>query len=182
MFTGIIQSIGTVVNRDGVKLSVRGPLRFLKIGGSVAVDGVCLTLVQLTKGVMTFDLSEETFGCTTLGMFSLGQKVNLEGALRVGDAIGGHFVQGHVDGTGRIVSQKSIYEFSVSSRLSRLLASKCSVAVDGVSLTVVKVKSKSFTTAVIPYTKKHTTLGLKKAGDGVNIEVDMMARYRGISR
>jgi riboflavin synthase len=131
---------------------------------------------------MGFDLSEETLGRTTLGGLRPGQKVNLEEALRLGDALGGHFVQGHVEGTGRILSKKpqgawTLYEFTFFPGLRRYLVPKGSVAVDGISLTVVKAKARTFTAAVIPHTEKNTSLKFKKPGDSVNMEPDMIPRY-----
>ncbi|HRY29146.1 MAG TPA: riboflavin synthase [Elusimicrobiota bacterium] len=187
MFTGIIQTLGDVVSRNGEKLRVRARLPRLKKGASVAVDGVCLTVVSFTgkkpPQVLTFDVSTETYQRTTLGRYRPGQKVNLETPLRAGDEFGGHFVLGHVDGTGKLVSKTPagpatvLYEFSVPPHLMDHLAPKGSVAVDGISLTVVDIKEVSFTVAIIPHTEANTSLGAKKPGDPVNLETDMLAKH-----
>jgi riboflavin synthase len=184
MFTGIVQALGTVVGLKKGRLEVRGKLSGLKKGDSVAVNGVCLTLIGPAKaGRMAFDASRETLDKTTLGGLKAGEKVNLEPALRVGDRLGGHFVQGHVEGSGKVLASTPadektlIMEFSVPLALKRYLAPKGSVTVDGVSLTVVDVKEHSFTAAVVPHTAENTTLGGKKPGDAVNLESDLLARH-----
>lgn len=185
MFTGIVQTMGTVLGLKSGRLELRTKLGRVKKGDSIAVDGVCLTVVQLpgTRKPLAFDVSRETLDRTTLGSLKAGQKVNLEPALRVGDSLGGHFVQGHVEGTGRLLTktpadaQTLLMEFSVPLSLKRYLVPKGSVTVDGVSLTVVDVKEHSFTVAVVPHTAENTTLGAKTAGDPVNLESDVIARH-----
>jgi riboflavin synthase len=185
MFTGIIQTMGEVVRRDGLRLEIAGSVR-LGIGDSVAVNGVCLTVVG-RRGWgrvrrFAFDLSQETLDKTNLGGLAPGSAVNLEPSLRAGDSLGGHFVQGHVDGTGRVLSRTpqgdwTLFEFSVPAGYGRYVAPKGSVAVDGISLTAAEARPASFTVAVIPHTERVTTLGRARAGDLVNIEVDMMAKH-----
>jgi riboflavin synthase len=182
MFTGIVQAIGKVKSRKGPKLDVATPYKKLKLGESVAVEGVCLTVTAAKGGVLSFDVSEETYDKTTLGRLTSGSPVNLETAARVGDPLGGHIVQGHVDGTGQIVSKKILdasimYEFSVPLKLRRYLVPKGSVAVDGISLTAVDVRQNSFTVAVIPHTEANTSLGKKKVNDPVNLEMDILAKH-----
>lgn len=182
MFTGIVQSMGKVLRQGDNLLEVQGSPAGVKIGDSVAVDGVCLTVIRLQGGAMAFDVSEETLRKTTLGALQPGQPVNLEAALRAGDPLGGHFVLGHVDGTGRILSRSPqgasvLIEFSIPRLLRRYLVPKGSVAVDGISLTVVEVKEASFTVAVIPHTEQQTGLGAKQVGDPVNLEADVLAKH-----
>jgi riboflavin synthase len=181
MFTGIIQHIGTVKGWKGDRLFVNTPIIRAKKGESIAMDGVCLTVVSGSARILGFDVSEETRRMTTLGAWKPGSKINLERALRVGDALGGHMVQGHVEGIGGLVSKKTekggvLYRFRGYPGLGRFLANKGSVAVDGISLTVVDPKGDDFSVAIIPHTESETTLGLKKVGDPVNLESDMIAR------
>jgi riboflavin synthase alpha subunit len=186
MFTGIVQTKGRVEAREGAKLKIAAPVAGVRTGDSVAVDGVCLTATSVARkeneSLLEFDVSEETFQRTTLGDLTAGQEVNLEPPLRVGDPLGGHFVLGHVDATGKVASKEAressvIMEFSIPMRLKNYLVPKGSVAVDGVSLTVVEVKEHSFTVSMIPYTAKNTTLGGKQPGDLVNLEMDILAKH-----
>jgi riboflavin synthase len=186
MFTGIVQYIGTVKAWKGKTLLVTGPFAKTRLGDSVAVEGACLTVTRLAGSGKTrtasFDLSDETLEKTTLGSLKLGQRVNLESALRVGDALGGHFVSGHVEGTGTLLGTLSkqgwmVYKFRGFPGLGRYLITKGSVAVDGVSLTVVEASGDDFIVAVIPHTETHTTLSLKKPGDRVNLEADLIAKH-----
>lgn len=186
MFTGIVQALGEVKSRKGPKLEIATPYTELKLGDSVAVEGVCLTVVAIQPGgpgvTLTFDVSEETYDKSTLGQLKPSSPVNLETAARVGDALGGHMVLGHVDGTGKIISKQTladsfIYEFSIPLRLRRYLVSKGSVAVDGISLTVVDIRESSFTVAIIPHTEANTSLGRKNLGDPVNLEMDILAKH-----
>jgi riboflavin synthase alpha subunit len=187
VFTGIIQAMGKVVKRQGSRLVVEAPLAGLKKGDSVAVEGVCLTVVGRSgagrKRRYEFDVSTETFAKTSLGGLRPSSAVNLEPALRAGQPLGGHFVLGHVDGTGKLVSKTPAgeatvtYEFTVPLRLHHYLASKGSVAVNGVSLTVVDLKEHSFTAAVIPHTEAVTTFGGLRPGDAVNLETDVLAKH-----
>lgn len=153
-----------------------------RVGDSIAVNGVCLTLVEIQGNVMKFDLSDETLRATTHGQLKLGDRVNLEPSLRPDSKLGGHFVSGHVDGTGRIRSKKDLgnvleIEIEATENIIRFLVEKGSVAVDGISLTVVHVLKNSFTVVIIPHTARITTIGLKGPGDPVNIEVDIIGKY-----
>ncbi|MFQ5862229.1 MAG: riboflavin synthase [Candidatus Brocadiales bacterium] len=189
MFTGIIEHMGTVKELarvgQGGRLQIELPqlAKELKNGDSLSVEGVCLTVVDIKGGIANFDVSHETLKRSTLGELRPGDKVNLERALAVGDRLGGHFVQGHVDGTGTIDKIESrpgecTMWFSVGAELSQNMVVKGSVAVDGISLTVVDITpDKKFSVALIPYTLEQTTLGLKKVGDRVNIETDMLGKW-----
>lgn len=187
MFTGIIQQLGRVVEREGFKLKVVFSADHITLGDSVAVNGVCLTVVFMegvgAERIFGFDLSEETLRKTSLGRIKTGDAVNIELPLRVGDLLGGHFVQGHVDGIGQVLAKTAeggesfIYEFSAPPEVMEFLVSKGSVSVDGISLTVVDVKPTSFTVSIIPHTESQTTLSAKKIGDLVNLEADMVAKH-----
>lgn len=189
MFTGIVQGTGTVsaVQARGGDVSLDiapGPLslRDSKTGDSVAVGGVCLTMTDLGKTGFTADVSRETLAHTTLGRLERGQPVNLELALRAGDPLGGHLVTGHVDGVGALVARREDgrswrLQFEVPDDLARYVASKGSICIDGVSLTVNEVDGARFDVNVIPHTLDVTTLGALRPGARVNIEVDLIARY-----
>jgi riboflavin synthase len=182
MFTGIIQSIGKVVKYDGKRLTVATSFRGLARGESVAVDGVCLTVAQRTRGQLGFDVGLQTQRITTLGKIRAGMKVNLERALRFGDRLGGHWVSGHVEQTGRIAriekGRKSWwFILEVPPAVRRYVVARGSLAVDGISLTTALVKGSKVAIMIIPHTLSHTTLGLKKPGDAVNLEPDLIARY-----
>lgn len=188
MFSGIIEYLGKVKEVDtgaSPKLVVEAPgfLEDVKIGDSIAVNGVCLTVTELDKdGVFAADVMPETLRKTDLGELGGGSPVNLEKALRVGDRLGGHFVSGHVDTAGKITGMKEeknaiVLEFAMDEKLMEFVASKGSIAIDGISLTVIDVENNRFTVSLIPHTLKMTTLGSKNIGSTVNIEVDMLARY-----
>lgn len=188
MFTGIIENLGTVIKKETRGGQVRFRFRFLKkekrlrVGDSIAVNGTCLTAVRVSPSGFEADVVRETLRATTLGRLRLGDRVNLERSLRVGDEMGGHFVTGHVDGRGKIVKiEKRIKNTTLfikaPAAIIALQAAKGSVAIDGISLTVQKVHGLIFEIAVIPHTFKVTTLGLKKIGSEVNIEIDIVARY-----
>jgi len=190
MFTGIIQSVGHVAareTRDGdVRLVVAAPPDFnpagIAIGDSIAVAGVCLTVVARDQATFCADVSTETLALTTLGRLAVGGAVNLEQALRLSDRLGGHLVSGHVDGVGQVVSsapdaRAQRWVFRAPGGLMRYLAVKGSVAVDGVSLTVNEVGHETFGVALIPHTIAATTFRGRAPGDGVNLEVDVVARY-----
>ena len=154
----------------------------VKIGDSIAVDGVCLTVVRLSNRTFTAEVSPETLNRTTLSKAAGGRLVNLEKPLRVSDFLGGHLVSGHVDGMGKVVSVLAEgnawrCRFRAPQEISRYLIEKGSVAVDGISLTVAEIAEPEFAVAVIPHTAQSTTLGMKKAGDAVNLEVDPIAKY-----
>ncbi len=189
MFTGIIEAVGTVgasEARDGdLRIRIDGgelDLDSVKSGDSVAVAGVCVTVLQPGGGGFSADLSRETLDRTTLGRARVGTPVNLERALRLNSPLGGHLVSGHVDGVGQVVNRRSDgrserFEFEVEADLARFIAVKGSIAVDGVSLTVNRVAGARFDVNLIPHTLTVTTLGRLSAGEPVNIEVDLMARY-----
>ena len=185
MFTGIVETVGTVSERraDLLVIDLRRPLGGLKIGESISVDGVCLTLDRVSGGKITFRLLPETMRVSTLGGLRKGSRVNLERALRVGDRLGGHLLLGHVDGQGRISArqrraQTLSLEIEIPKRMGAFLAPKGPVAVDGVSLTLdSKVAPDRFQVHLIPHTLSATTLGHKPAGVSVNLELDLVAKY-----
>ena len=189
MFTGIVESIGKVVKLERIQDEWRLTLQTgslslddVKLGESIAVSGCCLTVVQLTGNGFAADVSNETLRCTTLGQFKSGTRVNLEKAMQATDRFGGHIVSGHVDGVGELVSseiegksQKLI--FSVPNGLSRFIAAKGSICIDGTSLTVNQVEGNTFSINVIPHTQEMTVIGTYELGQRVNLEVDLVARY-----
>lgn len=188
MFTGLIESQGIITRAEriagGMRIEVYAPDfgRDMAIGDSVAVDGVCLTLTKFIRGAFLADVSDETVRRTTLGSLRQGSKVNLERALRFSDRLGGHIVSGHIDGVGKLVNRQAagnstIYRFAVSPELREFIVEKGSIAIDGISLTVADITADGFTAAVIPHTEEVTTLKEKQIGGGVNIEVDLMAKY-----
>lgn len=183
MFTGIIEELGTVLDRDGPRLRIGADLVLeeAEVGDSTAVNGCCLTVVALgTDGGMRWweaEVSEETFARTNLGELRDGDRVNLERPVRLADRLGGHLVQGHVDAVGEIVSPAPELQVRMPADLLRYVVEKGSITVDGVSLTVVKPLDDGFTVAVIPHTAEVTTLGHKGVGDRVNLEVDVVAKY-----
>jgi len=154
----------------------------IALGASIACSGACLTVVAVRPGAFAVDVSAETLSCTTLGGWRAGTVVNLERALRVGDELGGHIVSGHVDGVAEVVSRRpegdSVrFVFAAPEALARFLAPKGSVALDGVSLTVNEVDNAQFGVNIVPHTLSRTTLGARRPGDAVNMEIDMLARY-----
>ena len=184
MFTGIVEEVGGVakITDNGRPVLATKVTEDLKLGDSIAVNGTCLTAVSFDRTEFSVDLSPETARRTSLGRLSVGGPVNLERALLASDRMGGHIVQGHVDGTGRITSTKrdgdsTIFRIRVPKRLNRYIVEKGFVAVDGISLTVVKIGASSFTLAVIPYTLKNTNLAALSVGDRVNLEADILAKY-----
>jgi riboflavin synthase len=188
MFTGIIEEMGRIREvipaNQGLRLVVEGRkvLEDARIGDSIAVSGVCLTVVSRTDDAFVVDVVGETLRRTTLSEAQPGMLVNLERALAAGDRFGGHLVAGHVDGTGTVRDRRQegtsvVFEFEVPVPLRRYIAEKGSIAVDGVSLTVMEVTEDGFRVAVIPHTLENTTLGIKSPGDRVNLEVDIVARY-----
>ena len=184
MFTGIVEEVGVVakITDNGMTVLATKVTEDLKLGDSIAVNGTCLTAVSFDRTEFSVDLSPETVRRTSLDRLSLGGPVNLERALLASDRMGGHIVQGHVDGTGRIMSTKrdgdsTIFRIRVPKRLNRYIVEKGFVAVDGISLTVVKIGASSFTLAVIPYTLKNTNLAALSVGDRVNLEADILAKY-----
>jgi len=184
VFTGIVEEVGVVANISDNGMTVRATkvTEDLKLGDSIAVNGTCLTAVSFDRTEFSVDLSPETMRRTSLGQLSVGGPVNLERALLASDRMGGHIVQGHVDGTGRVMSTKrdrdsTIFRIRVPKRLNRYIVEKGFVAVDGISLTVVKRGASSFTLAVIPYTLANTNLAALSVGDRVNLEADILAKY-----
>jgi riboflavin synthase len=179
MFTGIVEELGEVASFDGARLRVRAveALEDAKLGDSIAVDGCCLTVVDMGPGWWEADVSEETTRRTTLGDRRVGDKVNLERPVRPLDRLGGHIVQGHVDGVGEVVNAAPDLRIRMPQELLRYVVEKGSVTVDGVSLTVVDVLDDGFTVAVIPHTQQVTTLGVRGRGDRVNLEVDITVKY-----
>ena len=183
MFTGIVREVGTVAVFDGSRLVVGSPetAAGVAVGDSVSVAGVCLTVVEAGEGRLAFDVVPETLSRTALGRLAAGDRVNLESALRVGDPLGGHVVQGHVDAVGRI---RSVAPEGDSRRvwvdapetIVRYCLEKGSIAVDGVSLTVAALDGDGFEVALIPHTLSVTTLGGLEPGDEVNLEVDVLAK------
>jgi riboflavin synthase len=192
MFTGLVEELGSVAEtaRQGgqknsmLRLTIKSPLvsKDARIGDSIAVSGCCLTVVKKSKTLLTFEAGEETLSRTNLGRLVVGSGVNLERSLAVGDRLGGHLVAGHIDAQGTLIKRHDDREWSsmvfrVPRRLTRQMASKGSVAVDGVSLTLVSVEADHFSVALIPHTLQHTTLGGLAIGDAVNIETDLLAKY-----
>ncbi len=188
MFTGIVEELGTIKNiqhkSQDVTLEIQASevLTDAKVGDSIAVDGACLTIVSRTPEVFTADISAETLRRTTLGERKVGEQVNLERSLRLSDRLGGHLVLGHVDEVATICAWKdegdaSLMRVTMSQNTRRYITYKGSVTVDGISLTVSDVHEDSFEVALIPHTKEVTTLGTKRSGARVNLEVDLIARY-----
>ena len=192
MFTGIIEELGTVVgvretavgSEQAARLTVAGPLVCADVhaGDSIAVSGVCLTVVDSTSGQFSADVMLETLTRSTLATASNGVVVNLERAVTLQTRLGGHLVQGHVDGIASVLRREhttnwDVVEISLPSALSRYAVEKGSIAVDGVSLTIAAIGDSSFTVSLVPTTLARTTLGSKAIGDSVNLEVDVMAKY-----
>jgi len=188
MFTGLVETMGTVqsIQRQnaGSDLAITAPsiAAGVVLGESIAINGVCLTVVSHDDVHMRFQVGPETLRCTNLGELAAGDRVNLERALAIGDRLGGHIVQGHVDGVGVVRNRErsgdwEMVWFQCPAELTRQMAPKGSVAVDGVSLTLVNVTDNAFSVALIPHTLDLTTLGFKQANASVNIETDLFAKY-----
>jgi riboflavin synthase len=191
MFTGIVTGLGEVREiaplgqGHDMRLVIAAPwpdTEAIAVGASIACSGCCLTAVELGPWRFAVEVSAETLAHTTLGRWGVGSRLNLERSLRLGDELGGHIVSGHVDGVGELVSSapengSTRLVFRIPPALARFVASKGSVAVDGVSLTVSEVGPDRFGVNIIPHTREVTTLGLLRPGDPVNIEIDMLARY-----
>lgn len=189
MFTGIVQDVGRVLSLEArggdVRLAIacdRLDASHMKVGDSLCVQGCCLTAVELHERSFAADVSRETLSLTTLGELTAGARVNLEPALKAGDPLGGHLVSGHVDGVGELVAisgeaRSTRIEIAVPSALSRYIARKGSVTIDGVSLTINEVQGATFGINLIPHTQAVTTLGALRVGGRVNVEVDQLARY-----
>jgi riboflavin synthase len=187
MFTGLVEEVGTLVDRQpmagGVRLRIATALApDLKAGDSVAVNGVCLTAVEIAGGTMTADAGPETLRVTTLGALAPGQRVNLERPMRADGRLGGHFVQGHVDAVAAIDRLEPAREFvwlgvSYPSGLDAYLVPKGSIAVDGISLTIAALHAGRFDVQIVPFTLAHTNLSAAHVGDAVNLECDMVGKY-----
>jgi riboflavin synthase len=188
MFTGIVEELGTVDaltdQGDAVRLTVRGPVvtSDADLGDSISVNGVCLTVATHEGETFTADVMQETLAKSSLGALAPGGRVNLERAVTATTRLGGHIVQGHVDGTGTVLRRTpsehwTVVEISLPQELARYLVPKGSITVDGISLTVVEVLARSFIVSLIPETLARTTLGFREPGDLVNLEVDVIAKY-----
>ena len=180
--TGIIRAISPQAPGARIEIATKKISEDAKLGDSIAVNGCCLTIVAMAANVLTFEAVQETLNRTNLGQKQVGDLVNLERSLSVGARLGGHFVTGHIDGQGILSRTEpgelwSKYWFQVAAPLARQMASKGSVTVDGVSLTLVDVESQEFSVALIPHTLAVTTLGRLKVGDSVNVETDVLAKY-----
>jgi riboflavin synthase len=188
MFTGLVEALATVAELQpeppSVRLTIQVPpsIDGVQVGDSVALNGCCLTVVASENGRLSFQAGEETLRRTNLGRLKPGSQLNIERSLRAGDRLGGHFVTGHIDGLGTLASRTddgdwSTFWFRAPLELTRQMASKGSIAVDGVSLTLVDVEANRFSVALIPHTLAATTLGQLRPGDSVNLETDVLAKY-----
>lgn len=188
MFTGLVEEVGEVIAIKQLgntqELQVRAPLvsEDATVGASIAINGCCLTVTSREGTALSFDVGNETLKRTNLGQLQIGSRVNLERALQVGQRLGGHYVTGHVDGLGSIRSREddgqwSTVWFNAPAELTRQMASKGSITVDGVSLTLVDVTDSGFSVMLVPHTLSVTILGAKRAGDTVNLETDVLAKY-----
>jgi riboflavin synthase len=188
VFTGIIEERGEIVAvqdlPDAARVTIAGPVvtSDARLGDSISVNGVCLTVVEVADGAFTADVMRETLVRSSLDKIAPGEPVNLERAAEVGKRFGGHIVQGHVDGTGVVLSREStphwdLVRIGMPPKLARYLVEKGSITVDGVSLTVVDVTDDEFSVSLIPETLRATTLGVRTTGDRVNLEVDVVAKY-----
>jgi riboflavin synthase len=191
MFTGLITAVGEVLDLSpltggsDMRLLIGAPAGFLggaEVGASIACSGCCLTAISLEGAAFAVQVSQESLSRTTIGGWCAGTRVNLERSLRLGDELGGHLVSGHVDGLGTLAGVQPEHgslrlSFDIPDPLHRFIAAKGSVAIDGVSLTVNDVDGRRFGVNIIPHTASHTTLGERRPGDAVNVEIDMLARY-----
>jgi riboflavin synthase len=184
MFTGIVEEIGIVkeTSRDRLAFEAHKVLEGTKVGDSIAVNGVCLTIVSLENRGFSFDVMPETLRCTNLGRLHYSDQVNLERALVLGGRLGGHLVLGHVDDTGEVMDVTSeetahLMRISAPAKLMTYIVDKGFIAVDGVSLTIADFDDFSFVVSLVAYTIEHTTLGRKRPGDVVNLEADIIAKY-----
>ena len=179
VFTGIVEELGKVAELSGsrLRISAHTVLDGSKVGSSIAVNGCCLTVVSLDQQSWSTDVSDETFSRTNLGTMKVGDVVNLERPMALGDRLGGHLVLGHVDAVGEVVEPAPNLVVRIPRDLMHLIVEKGSVTVDGISLTAFNLTSDTFCVAVIPHTAQVTTLSVRKIGDKVNIEMDMLAKH-----
>jgi len=184
VFTGIVEEIGRVVSAQtgNLVIAAGAVLQGMEAGGSIAVNGVCLTVTDFTANSFSVDLMTETLQQTNLGLLAAGSKVNLERPLTLGKPLGGHLVQGHIDGMGKVTSitwdgAAVIIRFEASPEVMRYIVQKGFIAVDGVSLTVLSRDDRSFQVAIVDFTRRHTILGNQRVGGLVNLEVDIIAKY-----
>jgi riboflavin synthase len=184
MFTGIVEEVGRVVTAGSGMLSIAAEevLQGLELGGSIAVNGACLTVTHFDSKSFSVDVTEETLKRTNLGLLTSGAWVNLEHPLDLGKPLGGHLVQGHVDGTGRVAgilrkTGGAMFRFEAPPEIMRYVVEKGFIAVDGISLTIVDLDISSFQVAVVEFTERHTVLGYRRVGDLVNLEIDIIAKY-----
>jgi riboflavin synthase len=191
MFTGVVEELGELVSReeqpDAARFTVRGPLTAsdARPGDSIAVNGACLTVVDVDGGVFTADVIGETLRRSSLGSARIGDRLNLERAAKLGARLSGHLVQGHVDGTGTVLSRTApqqgapweLVRIGMPAGLARYVVEKGSITVDGISLTVIDVGADDFSVGLIPTTQQLTTMGLRRTGELVNLEVDVIAKY-----
>ncbi len=184
MFTGIVEEVGKVasVQLGNLVIAANKVLQGMELGASVAVNGACLTVTKFDGGSFSVDIMEETMERTNLGLLGVGDEVNLEKPLTPQKQLGGHFVQGHIDDTGRVTSvtrdgAAMLIRIEAPAQTMRYIVKKGFIAVDGVSLTIVDCDARSFLVAIVDYTRQHTILGGKQVGDLVNLEVDVLAKY-----
>ncbi len=193
MFTGIVEELGEVkkISRRGAitlfEIKADNALKEAKIGDSISVNGACLTLTEKNPGILNFEVMPETLKVTNLGSLKIGDKVNLERALKIGDRLSGHFVSGHVDCAGVIqrknyINNNLCFEITIPPKFISYVLPKGSIAVDGISLTIQNKKSSTFSIYIIPHTLKNTTLGFKGPSDKVNIEFDILAKSKGTEK
>lgn len=192
MFSGIIEELGIVkkISRSGnntvLEIQADKTLEDTKIGDSIAVNGSCLTLIKKNRDSLSFEVMPETLKVTNLGSFGISDKVNLERSLKIGDRLSGHFVSGHIDCLGLIRKKNYVagnlsFEIAVPGKFLGCILPKGSIAIDGISLTIVDKKSNTFTVYIIPHTLKNTTLGFKGPSDQVNLEFDILAKKAGLA-
>jgi len=184
MFTGIIKTVGKIIEVSSNKLIVESQLKDLCLGDSISINGVCLTVVNVQNKKFCVEISDETFSKTTLHNLKKNEFVNLEPSMKINDKFGGHFLTGHIETTGEIVSIKlakdnisKIFTINTDNKIIKYIVPKGSIAVDGISLTVVNVYEKKFDVVIIPYTFENTNLKYKKIGDKINLEPDILAKY-----
>ena len=184
MFTGIVEELGRVraIRNDKLIIAAQKVLESTGLGDSIAINGVCLTVIEIDAGTFSVEIMPETLRLTSLGNLHLGETINLERALAVGDRLGGHFVQGHIDGTGNILSMTSkgnsvLMKISAPLQIMQYLVKKGFIAMDGVSLTIIEKDTTSFTVSLVGFTRRGTILNGKRPGDPVNLEVDIIAKY-----